>query len=64
MILCTNPKCQTTAGCICGLATTPIGGSVPVPVSAERAKELAEALLAAMTPTQRRELIRKWNKTI
>lgn len=30
MILCTMPQCQTTAGCVCGLATAKIGEVIPV----------------------------------
>jgi len=62
MILCTHPLCQTTAGCICGLSSTPVGGSVPLPLDPEKAKELAEALFQSMTPEARRDLIRKMNK--
>lgn len=30
LILCTMPQCQTTAGCVCGLATARIGEPIPL----------------------------------
>lgn len=30
MILCTAPQCQTTAGCICGMANAPISVHIPI----------------------------------
>ncbi len=30
MVICSMPRCQTTAGCICGLNTAKIGDPVPM----------------------------------
>lgn len=30
LVICSMPQCQTTAGCVCGLNVTPLGGAVPI----------------------------------
>lgn len=41
MILCTMPQCQTTAGCVCGLANARIGQRVPIrPIDDEKVREI------------------------
>lgn len=45
LIVCTMPQCQTTAGCVCGLATAKIGEAVPMISERGRALILAAAIL-------------------
>lgn len=30
IIICSMPQCQTTAGCVCGMADAPIGAAIPM----------------------------------
>jgi hypothetical protein len=30
LVICTMPQCQTTAGCVCGMATAKIGEAIPI----------------------------------